>query len=154
MKHVNRRVNLLVVEPFKFLNRIYEKGQIIDRRRVDIRQRRIRQFIEEGKVVLCTESNNNVLKEHGWVYKSKARRNPIEPIDKPPPKEPYSFRKESDDILSVLDGDSDEVIGTLEKIEWTDTYNAFINDMIVSNKPLTLQKALRLVTEIHKSKSR
>jgi hypothetical protein len=152
MRHINRRVPLLVLEPFIFLNRLYKKGQILDQRRVDIRQRRIRQFIEEGKVVLCVESNSAILKEHGWVYRSKARRNPIEPIDKPPQKEPYSFKKDSDDILSVLDGD--ETIGTLEKIEWTDTYNAFIDDKIVNNKPLILQKALRLVTEIHKNKSR
>jgi len=154
--YINRCIPLLVMEPFRFLNRDYKEGQIIDRRRVDIRQRRVQQFIKEGKVVLCCDCKEEVFEKYGLVYDPKRSRYPVmtkERYEKlMEEKTKYQIKKINKSVSNITIGD--KIIGRIEKEKEKDgeAYNFKVRAKVINNKPMNFKDIVKFAKKYHESR--
>lgn len=81
---LNIREPIIVLEPFKFLNRQYKKGDLFDRRRVRIRNHTLNRFMENGILCFAKTMLENDLAKLGWIYDTSKRvRYPLIKIETP-----------------------------------------------------------------------
>lgn len=81
---LNIREPIIVLEPFKFLNRQYKKGDLFDRRRVRIRNHILNRFMENGVLCFAKTMPENDLAKLGWIYDTSKRvRYPLIKIETP-----------------------------------------------------------------------
>lgn len=76
-KLVSKREPLICLEPFKFMRRQYDVGDIVDRRRVKMLHRKMTKFIESGHLALCRDMESDELESFGYVYDVRIGRYPL-----------------------------------------------------------------------------
>lgn len=75
---LNKREPIIAIKEFKFLNRIYKKGDLFDRRRVKIRIHTLKRFMDGGFLCFAKSMDKKELESLGWAYDgSNSARYPL-----------------------------------------------------------------------------
>lgn len=76
MKLISRREPLITLKPFKYLGRRYEKGDLLDRRKIRMTQRKVRTLIDDGAIEMARFMDKDKLAKFGYVV-DEGKRYPL-----------------------------------------------------------------------------
>lgn len=106
---LNKREPIIAIKEFKFLNRIYKKGDLFDRRRVKIRIHTLKRFMDGGFLCFAKGMDKKELESFGWAYDgSNSSRYPLLRI------EDKKNIVESDDDKSTAETEDAELGGDVQ----------------------------------------
>jgi hypothetical protein len=145
---ISRREPVITLGPLRYRGRIYKEGDHLDRRRVRMPRSKLARLIQGGVCILAKDLDKDKLEKYGYTYDSTLRYHLT--TCKPKAKQAGTkviteLKKLTKTITAVkVDG---EQIGFIEKIDESKLVNVKVGGDVISETPMKINDAIKMLVE-------